>query len=351
MKKNKEFDFDDFILRLRTLAKSDDVNSTPRMGNLFSWFFSANKNDFLKAVYAYFLRRKIDSDAQIYGPVLDRTFGRFYVFGCVGASAESRIKNIHPQALYFICRCLRYSKRASDKFSILRRKLKLPKIQSKSKKKHESFYKYFEDEFRGNSDDIKNQLTQKYGKILEKATGVNALDLGCGRGEMLSLLTEKGFVPIGVDLNSIFINECKNKGLKSYNCDALQYLKKQPDKSIHVVSALHMIEHVDFEELMLIIEEIWRVLVPGGMVILETPNARNMHVSAGDFYRDPTHSTPVFPDTLDSIMRFNSFLGEHHFFDETNVPFKGAKINFDKIEDYYSVSRDYAWIGRKPGSN
>jgi O-antigen chain-terminating methyltransferase len=38
--------------------------------------------------------------------------------------------------------------------------------------------------------------------------------------------------------------------------------------------------------------------VPGGRLIAEVPNAKNLRVSAGTFWIDPTHQRPLFPELL-----------------------------------------------------
>ena len=60
----------------------------------------------------------------------------------------------------------------------------------------ESFYRAFEDRYRGSRDTIKDRL-RAYARftdpLLRQAPAPAALDLGCGRGEWLELLGENGF--------------------------------------------------------------------------------------------------------------------------------------------------------------
>ncbi|MGD9825821.1 methyltransferase domain-containing protein, partial [Desulfobacter sp.] len=81
----------------------------------------------------------------------------------------------------------------------------------------------------------------------------------------------------------------------------------QPDQSLDVITAFHVIEHLPFEKLNMLIHEIYRVLTHGGSVILETPNPENIHVATHMFYRDPTHKTPVPKELSRHLLEFNGF--------------------------------------------
>ena len=173
----------------------------------------------------------------------------------------------------------------------------------------DSFYRAFEDKYRGSRDLIKSRL-QVYLPFIspvlgnKKRSSLRSLDLGCGRGEWLELLTEQGFVAQGVDLDEGMLEACWKLGLQAKKSDALDYLKKQKNNSIDVISGFHIAEHVPFEKLQELIEQALRVLKSGGLLILETPNPENIVVGTTNFYLDPTHQRPLPPQLL-------SFIAEH----------------------------------------
>ena len=74
----------------------------------------------------------------------------------------------------------------------------------------DSFYKAFEDRFRGSNQEIRNRL-RVYLPFLEALRPFHRkfmiLDLGCGRGESLQLLKELNFEAIGIDIDQEMISE------------------------------------------------------------------------------------------------------------------------------------------------
>lgn len=173
-----------------------------------------------------------------------------------------------------------------------------------------TFYRAFEERYRGSRDLIKSRL-RSYLPFVEPLRGlysqVNAVDLGCGRGEWLELLKEVGFDAQGVDLDDSMLAVCRDIGLKVQICDAVEFLKGLPDESQVIVSGFHIAEHMAFTDLEALVQEAFRVLKPAGLLILETPNSENIVVGSSNFYLDPTHQRPVPPLLLAFIPEYYGF--------------------------------------------
>ncbi|MBW1975129.1 MAG: methyltransferase domain-containing protein [Deltaproteobacteria bacterium] len=215
----------------------------------------------------------------------------------------------------------------------------------------DQLYTQFEDRFRGARQNVKEGF-KVYLSCIEElniSEDFPAVDLGCGRGEWLGLLKKHGIPAVGVDINPVFVKFCRGMGLNAVEEDIFEFLKKQPDDSVSLFSAFHFIEHLPFELILKFLRETYRCLKPSGMLILETPNPRNLLVAAGDFFRDPSHVRPVFPDTLEVLTEAIGFrMGRAFFFSEDRSQLIEARsVRFDSLEDYLKVSRDYAWIGYK----
>ena len=173
-----------------------------------------------------------------------------------------------------------------------------------------SFYRAFEDRHRGSHELIKSRLNF-YKQFIEPLLAIEkdpcAIDLGCGRGEWLEVLGEMGVTAIGVDLDKGMLAACAEKGLTGIHGDAIEFLSSLEDKSQLVVSAFHVVEHIPFEEIQRLTKEAHRVLKPGGLLIIETPNPENIYVATYNFYLDPTHIKPIPPDLLVFITEYCGF--------------------------------------------
>lgn len=164
----------------------------------------------------------------------------------------------------------------------------------------EDRYFEFERQFRGSEDLITNRLevyVESFNAAGFSFGDKNALDLGCGRGEWLSLLTSKGANPIGVDSNKDMVKRAVEKGLKVSAGDAIEFLKTS-ETTYDLISAFHLIEHLETSDWETLIDLAFEKLNDGGFLILETPNPENLSVSSFGFYMDPTHIRPIPPDLL-----------------------------------------------------
>ena len=211
----------------------------------------------------------------------------------------------------------------------------------------DSFYIDFEKRFRGSPELIKERLSVYLPYIvpLKKLDGeLNAIDMGCGRGEWIQLMSDNGFRAKGFDLNDQMIESCKSKGLDVEKVDILNGLKKLPSNSQLVVSAFHLVEHLHFERLRDVITESLRVLRPEGFLILETPNPENIMVATLNFHLDPTHHKPIPPLLL-------SFICEHAGFAITRVLRLGENsvgpATLNQILGISGINQDYAVIAQK----
>lgn len=216
------------------------------------------------------------------------------------------------------------------------------------------FYKAFEDRFRGTREDIKARLEFGYSDLLQifgfDKGRKKAIDLGCGRGEWLEILQEIDFEPQGVDLDDGMLSQCYELGLPVKKADVVEFLKAQKSESFHLISGFHVAEHLPFQKLRELVKESLRVLVPGGILILETPNPENIVVAGNYFYLDPTHERPIPPGLLGFVVEYTGFKRNTiiRLQSKPELSDKGDVTVSDLLE---GVSPDYAVVGQKAGEH
>lgn len=155
-----------------------------------------------------------------------------------------------------------------------------------------SQYVGFEDVFRGPPERVR-ELQQPYVELVADHQPV--LDVGCGRGEFLALLGERGIDARGIDPDPGMIERSRARGLRVEQADAVSYLEGLDDHTLGTVFSMQVIEHLPVESLRRMLELACCKLVPGGLLIAETVNPHS-NPSFKTFWVDLTHQHPIFPE-------------------------------------------------------
>jgi len=217
----------------------------------------------------------------------------------------------------------------------------------------DALYVAFEEVFRGAREDIKGRMRPYVERLMLCGAGQPGkpiLDIGCGRGEWLELLKESHLEAYGIDSNLMMIERARSLGLDAQEADLIAHLRGLPDASRSAVTAFHVVEHLGFGVLIDFLDEALRVLMPGGILILETPNPENLRVGANSFYNDPTHRNPIPPEPLRflvdqrgfteaEILRLHPFPAEQHL--------KANNVDTRRLNDFLFGPQDYAVIARR----
>lgn len=162
----------------------------------------------------------------------------------------------------------------------------------------DDLYAAIEDRFRGNPDVIKERQRRYLPEVVRASYSGGVIDLGSGRGEWLDLLTENGVPCHGVDSNSSFVERSRSRGLDVRSGDLVTHLDSLPGDSVDGITLFQVAEHLPMSLLQHVLAESHRVLVPGGVLIVEIPNSETLRVGASTFWIDPTHVRPIFPEFL-----------------------------------------------------
>lgn len=130
--------------------------------------------------------------------------------------------------------------------------------------------------------------------------GGKILDLGCGRGEFLKGFIRCGLNGYGVDRSTIAKSICPEAEVLQSDLEnnALPF----HDNFFDVVFSKSVLEHFYYPEKL--VQEIYRILNPGGLVITMVPDWESVYKM---FYDDYTHRKPFTLNSLRSIFQIYSF--------------------------------------------
>jgi SAM-dependent methyltransferase len=174
----------------------------------------------------------------------------------------------------------------------------------------ETFHPGFAAAFRGSEERV-TERQRPYAELLAAQGPV--LDAGCGRGELLDLLRERGVQCTGVDTDAGMVARCRAKGHDNVtHADAVQHLEQLPPASLGAVFSAQLVEHLSQPELQRFLELSRSRLRPGGVFVAETVNPHAPH-ALKCFWVDPTHRHPIFPEALLVLCRLAGFASGYAF--------------------------------------
>ena len=195
-------------------------------------------------------------------------------------------------------------------------------------------YRGFEEVFRGPED----RVTGRQQVFVELMKGHEpVLDAGCGRGELLDLLRERGVAYAGVDMDEGMVARCREKGHENVVLGtANEYLEGRPDGELGAVFSAQVIEHMPYPELVRFLSLSLAKLRPGGMFVAETVNP-HAPSALKTFWVDPTHRHPLFPEAMLALCRLAGFSSAFVFH-----PHGTGHVGDDRLREH-----EYAVVARK----
>lgn len=206
----------------------------------------------------------------------------------------------------------------------------------------------FSERFRGSEDEVREKLRV----YVPSFAGCSPVaDLGCGRGEFLDLFREAGGEGIGVESNPELAGIVRAKGHRAVCQDLFPFLAEQQADSLGGILCAHVIEHLPSDGLLRLLREAMRVLRPGGVLALETPNPACLAIFATYFYLDPTHLRPVPAELVQYLLAETGFtavqiIGMHPAEEE----FPELKPLPEPFRQQFFGHLDYGVLAKKPAS-
>jgi 2-polyprenyl-3-methyl-5-hydroxy-6-metoxy-1,4-benzoquinol methylase len=133
------------------------------------------------------------------------------------------------------------------------------------------------------------------------------LDVGCGWGQLLWWLREKGYTNIqGIDIGEAQEAHGESIGLNIIRVEDSTDFLENLDSKYELVIMNHIIEHMPAAEGIKMLKAIYKALRPGGRIIVQTPNLCAIGANHGR-YIEITHVTGYTESSLHQIVSLAGF--------------------------------------------
>jgi len=146
----------------------------------------------------------------------------------------------------------------------------------------------------GGSEEVVRRIQKPFVQFFRDCAPV--LDIGCGRGVFLDLLSAAGIEAVGIDHSEEALLVCQQKGFRVLREDARSYLRQKTGQFGGIFCS-HVVEHMSYEDAMEFLELCHGALRAKGVLLLVTPNPDDLCVMSEIFWLDPTHVRP-YPKLL-----------------------------------------------------
>jgi len=169
--------------------------------------------------------------------------------------------------------------------------------------------------------------------------GERAIDLGAGSGLLATRMKALGWEAMGADKNAAGF--AANLPFQKVDLNDSQFSRQLGEGQFAMVTAVEVIEHV--EAPINLLRNARRLLKPGGLVVITTPNVDNIparvkflltgKIRMMDETSEPTHISPVFWD----------------LFQRQFLPLSGLRVREHHLQPpngFVGTRRRYSWLMR-----
>ena len=189
----------------------------------------------------------------------------------------------------------------------------------------------------------------RYSFAVSLAKGKKILDIACGEGYGSYHLSKVAAEVVGVDINAETIAYAASKyiasNLRFAEGNAVQL--PLPDQYFDVVVSFETIEHLEQQQQML--AEIKRVLTPGGILIISTPNKVHSEMQQHkNLFHEKELTREEFADLLKDQFTQVHLLQQHTAAGSLIVPDNWDIKKVDTVEGDFHQLRDKDMFGAPP---
>ena len=146
------------------------------------------------------------------------------------------------------------------------------------------------------------------------------VDLACGHGAFLYFLRTAGYTNIsGCDISAEQVELAHKLGILEAKCgDIRSELLGIPPGSVDAVVMMDILEHLENDELFVVLDHIFVAMKTGGTFVAHVPNAEGLY-GMRIRYGDLTHERAFGPESAEQLLRTIGFKNVQCFEDRPKV--------------------------------
>jgi len=113
------------------------------------------------------------------------------------------------------------------------------------------------------------------GRMNQPVSGIRLLDYGCGDGKYFPHLVRLGLTPAnihGVEVSTLRVERCRSLGWAQAIFVAKGEPLPYPADYFDIINLMEVVEHIPSSLIASVLQEIRRVIRPGGILVVSTPN-------------------------------------------------------------------------------
>lgn len=155
------------------------------------------------------------------------------------------------------------------------------------------------------------QFEHNYRKYFPANRGGKVLDVGIGRGEMLTCMRNWGYDDyLGIDISPSTVKFCASLGLNCQQVEDSEKFLLNHTSQFDVVTLLDVLEHIKKDKIVSFLQALRASLRPGGVLIIQVPNSQ---APDGQLHRynDITHEVGYIEHSLAQVLEAASFRKFH----------------------------------------
>lgn len=141
----------------------------------------------------------------------------------------------------------------------------------------------------------------------------HVLDVACGAGIFLDLLTKSGIRASGVERNPSVVRYARGLGFNVHQADAFDYVRAATqDRTIGTdrydgIHCSHFVEHLPVAAVKSLLSLLYEILVEDGVLLLVFPNPESIRSQLLGFWRDPEHIRFYHPELIELMAKAVGF--------------------------------------------